>query len=53
MLLPPRRLMDGERVRWVRRLVTTTRLPDVAPLLDTLSRLPLDALSECLRAGSA
>ncbi|HZD69977.1 MAG TPA: bifunctional DNA primase/polymerase [Actinomycetes bacterium] len=39
VLLPPSRLMDGERLRWLRRLVTTTRLPDVGPLLDTLVRL--------------
>jgi Bifunctional DNA primase/polymerase, N-terminal len=42
VLLPPSRRMDGERVRWIRRLVTTTRLPDLAPLLDTLSQLVLD-----------
>lgn len=39
VLLPPSRLMDGERSRWLRRLVTTTRLPDAGPLLDTLIRL--------------
>jgi hypothetical protein len=42
VLLPPSRRMNGERVRWIRRLVTTTRLPDLAPLLDTLSQLVLD-----------
>ena len=42
VLLPPSRRIDGERIRWIRRLVTTMRLPDLVPLLDTLSQLVLD-----------
>ncbi len=39
VLLPPSRLMDGERLRWMRRLNHTTRLPDAAPLLALLTEL--------------
>jgi hypothetical protein len=36
VLLPPSRLMNGERLRWMRRLCHTTRLPEAAPLLALL-----------------
>jgi hypothetical protein len=36
-LLPPSRLMNGERLRWMRWLYHTTRLPDAAPLLALLT----------------
>jgi hypothetical protein len=32
MLLPPGRLMNGERLQWMRRLYHTTSLPDADPL---------------------
>src|SRR6266545_2057695 len=37
VLLPPSRLMSGERLRWMRRLYHTTRLADAAPLLAQLA----------------
>jgi hypothetical protein len=43
LLLPPCRLMSGERLRWMRRLHHTTRLPLAAPLLDQL----LDFIDTC------
>jgi hypothetical protein len=40
VLLPPSRLMTGERVRWMRRLHQhTSRLPTAAVLLAQLSEL--------------
>ncbi len=37
VLLPPSRLMNGERLRWMRRPYHTTRFPEAAPLLALLS----------------
>jgi hypothetical protein len=39
ILLPPSRLMTGTRIRWIRRLYHTSRLPDAASLLGVLNDL--------------